>query len=320
MKRRTRNRKGSRSGTRIHLALTRAALSTAARVESKFLSVPISLGLETEVVPDQNPVARAASAFSLQFLLLASAALSLALPANAQSVADLLSGRFSARGIVTAFYEGTEQPPSLVVRIESVYTDYERKGFFRIGLLPVGVMEGVALELNHAEYATNSLAHLHQWLGPHSGKTLELRRLTLLVPAGVTNRLESARARVGAGGKLDLFDGVSLVSGTNHLRAARGTLQVTGARAGEVVLETIPPCTNSLLPHPAKRVTKRGPYRGQDKVSPLHASFGGDARQVSVGVRSQLLAGAKPQSQLRVKCRSTATERTSGHSSAVRSR
>ena len=67
-------------------------------------------------------------------LLLACAALSLALPARAQSVADLLSGRFSARGIVTTFYEGTEQPPSLVVRIESVRTDYQRKGFFRIAL------------------------------------------------------------------------------------------------------------------------------------------------------------------------------------------
>jgi hypothetical protein len=258
MNRWPRNRKDWRSGTQIHPAITRAALSTGGRVKSKFLSVPISLELETEVVPDQDPVVRSASAFRLQLLLLASAVLSLALPAHAQSVADLLSGRFSGRGIVTTFYEGTEQPPSLVVRIESVHTDYQRKGFFRIGLLPVGVMEGVALELNHPEYWTNSLAHLHQWLGPNSAKTLELRRLTLLVPADVTNRLESARARVGAGGKLDLFDGVSLVSGTNHLRAARGTLQVTGARAGELVLETIPPCTNSLLAHPETIKNRRG--------------------------------------------------------------
>ena len=250
MKRRPRNRKDWRSGTRSYPTLTRVARNTGGRVKSKFLSVPISLELEAEVVPDQNPVVRSASAFRLQLLLLACAALSLALPAHAQSAADLLSGRLSARGIVTTFYEGTEQPPSLVVRIESVHTDYQRKGFFRIGLLPVGVMEGIAFELNHPDNATNSLALLLQWLGPHSAKTLELRRLTLLVPVGATNRLESARARVGAGGKLDLFDGVSLVSGTNQLRAARGALQIAGAHAGELVLETVPPCTNNLLTHP----------------------------------------------------------------------
>jgi hypothetical protein len=250
MKRRPRNRKNWRSGARFNPEFTRAALSTGARTKSNFQSVPISLELEAEVVSDKYPLVRSGATFRLQLLLLATALLSLALPAQAQSVADLLSGRFSTRGIVMSFYEGIEQPPALVVRIESVYTDHQRKGFFRIGLLPVGVMDGVALELNHSEYWTNSLAHLHQWLGPHSAKTLELRRLTLLVPAGVTNRLESARARVGAGGKLDLFDGVSLVSGTNHLRAARGALQVAGARTGELVLETIPPCTNSLLTHP----------------------------------------------------------------------
>ena len=250
MKRRPRNRRNWRSGTRFNPDFTRAALSTGARIKSTHLSV---LELETKVVPDQNPAVRSGATFKLQLLLLAIALLSLALPAQAQSVADLLSGRSSTRGIVVSFYEGTEQPPALVVRIESVYTDHQRKGFFRIGLLPVGVMDGVALELNHSEYWTNSLAHLHQWLKPNSAKTLELRRFTLLVPAGVTTRLESARARVGAGGRLNLFDGVSLISGTNHMRAARGALQVTGAHAGELVLETIPPCTNSLLTQPLKR-------------------------------------------------------------------
>ena len=223
------------------------------RGESRSLSVPVSLELEPEVMPDQNQVVRPSSAFRLQLLLLASVVISLALPAQAQSVSDLLSARSSARGVVTTFYQGTEQPPSLVVRIEGVYTDYQRKGFFRIGLLPVGVLEGVVLELNHLEYWTNSMAQLHRWLESRSVKTMEMRRLTLLMPAGVTNRLESVRARVGAGGKLHLFDGVSFVSGTNHLRAARGTLQLTGARAGELVLETLPPCTNSLLTHAESR-------------------------------------------------------------------
>lgn len=243
MKRRPCNRRDWRSGGSNSSRTDRCAAQHGGRGEIRTLSVPVSLKLEPEVVPNQNQ----SSVFRLQLLLLAVVVVSLALPAQAQSVGDLLSARSSARGVVTTFYQGTEQPPSLVVRIEGVYTDYQRKGFFRIGLLPVGVLEGVVLELNHPEYWTNSMAQLYRWLESRSVKTMEMRRLTLLMPAGVTNRLESVRARVGVGGKLHLFDGVSLISGTNHLQAARGTLQVTGAHAGELVMETSPPCTNSLF-------------------------------------------------------------------------
>ena len=78
-----------------------------------------------------------------------------------------------------------------------VYTDYERKGFFRIGLLPIGVMEGVTFELQHPESVTNGLAELNQWLGAKAAKRLELRRVNFLVSAPATNHLATGRARVG---------------------------------------------------------------------------------------------------------------------------
>ena len=76
-------------------------------------------------------------------------------------------------------------------------------------------MEGVTFELRHPESVTNSLAQLHQWLGPRAARRLELRRVRFVVSAPVTNRLETGRARLAAGGRLALFDGVSFVSGTN---------------------------------------------------------------------------------------------------------
>jgi hypothetical protein len=135
----------------------------------------------------------------------------------------------------------------MVVRLDRVYTDYQSKGFFRIGLLPIGVMEGVTFQLRHPDSVTNALAQMHQWLGAGAAKRLELRRVKFLVPAPVNARLESGRAQVAPGGKLELFDGVSFASGTNQMRAARGVLQITGEQAGQLVMETAPPWTNNLF-------------------------------------------------------------------------
>ena len=165
----------------------------------------------------------------------------------AQPAADLLTGGFNLKGGVIGLYDGTETEPTVVIRLDEVHKDYERKGFFRIGLLPIGVMKGVTFELHHPESVTNSLAQLHQWLGAGAGKRLELRRVSFLVSAPETNRLETGRARLAADGKLALLDGVRFASGTNQIRAGRGVLQITGAQAGQLVLETTPPWTNTLF-------------------------------------------------------------------------
>jgi len=167
--------------------------------------------------------------------------------ACAQSAAGILAGGFRLRGGVIGLYSGTETEPATVVRLDRAYTDYERKGFFRIGILPIGVMEGVTFELQHPESVTNGLAQLHQWLEARAASRLELRRVSFLVSAPVTNRLETGRVRPAADGKLALLDGVSFVSGTNQMQAARGVLQITGAQAGQLVLATTPPWTNNLL-------------------------------------------------------------------------
>ena len=167
----------------------------------------------------------------------------------AQSAAGILAGGFGLKGAVIGLYSGAEAEPAAVVRLDRVYTDYERKGFFRIGILPIGVMEGVTFELLQPQSVTNGLAQLDHWLGATAARRLELRRVSFLVSAPVTNRLETGRVRPAAGGKLALLDGVNFMSGTNQMRAARGVLQITGAQVGQLVMETTPPWTNNLFGH-----------------------------------------------------------------------
>jgi len=167
--------------------------------------------------------------------------------ACAESAADLVAGGVRLKGGVIHLYSGAEAEPATVVRMDKVYTDYQSKGFFRIGLLPIGVMVGVTFELQHPESVTNGLTQLHQWLGANAAKRLELRRVNFLVSAPMTNRLETGRARVAAGGKLEMFDGVRFVSGTNQMQAVRGVLQITGEQVGQLVIATTPPWTNNLF-------------------------------------------------------------------------
>jgi hypothetical protein len=165
----------------------------------------------------------------------------------AQSAADVLAGESRFKGGVVALYNPKEMDAAAVVRFTQAYTDYESKGFFRIGILPIGVVEGVVFELPHPESVTNSLARVHQWLGPRTPKRLELRHVSFVVSAPTTNRLETGRARLAAEGKLALLDGVTFTSGTNQIQAARGALQITGTQAGQLVMETVPPCTYNLF-------------------------------------------------------------------------
>jgi len=167
----------------------------------------------------------------------------------AQSASDFVAGGFGLKGGVINLYDGPEAEPAVVIRLDDLHNDYQTKGFFRIGLLPMGVMDGVTFELRHPESVTNGLAQLHQWLGTKTAQRLELRRVYFLVSMPVTNRLATGRARLVAGGKLEMFDGVSFRSGANEMQAARGRLQITGEHAGQLVMETTPPWTNNLFSH-----------------------------------------------------------------------
>lgn len=139
--------------------------------------------------------------------------------------------------------------PSMIVRVDSIFTDYERKGFFRIGVLPLEVMEGVTFEVCRPEPVTNSLAQLQDWIGSQAAKRLEFRKVSFLAVAGGTNRLDSGRARIGSDGKWELLDGVRFLSGTNQLEAARATIQMAGEATGQIIMGSTPPFTNNLFAH-----------------------------------------------------------------------
>ena len=169
------------------------------------------------------------------------------LQASGQSVAGSFAIGSGLEGGAFTLYDETQTAPVLQVRLDKVYTDYETKGFFRIGILPLAVLEGVSFQLEPAASVTNSLAQMHRWLGGGAARRLELRRVSLLISGPITNRLEAGRVRLAGAGQLDLLDGVRFATGTNQLYSAGARLQATGPQAGRLILEGAPPRTNSLF-------------------------------------------------------------------------
>ncbi|HOX02103.1 MAG TPA: hypothetical protein P5555_07165 [Candidatus Paceibacterota bacterium] len=162
-----------------------------------------------------------------------------------------LGGLFSANGrirrAVVPIYMGRNPEPSMILRAESIYKDYERKAFFRIGALPVKVAEGVSFEIRDIESVTNSLALLDRWLSPRAAERLELRQAAFQIGTAAPNRLQAGRVRVRQAGRWELDGGVHLQIGTNGVHASSATLQVAGSQTGTLVMDTRPPWTTNIF-------------------------------------------------------------------------
>ena len=167
--------------------------------------------------------------------------------AHAQLMHDLLSGKIEMEKVVVPFRAEAKAAPALTMHVDRVYTDYQRKGFFRIGVLPIAVFEGVRFDISGLAQATNGLAHAQRWLGTIPAKRLELRNVEFVIPAGRTNCLQCADARILADGKWQLSGGVTLCFGAGEIRASQAVLQVTGAKAGQVTIGMDPILVTNLF-------------------------------------------------------------------------
>ena len=167
------------------------------------------------------------------------------LAARGQTAVDWMQAARGAQHLVIPRYSEPDKALYAVIRVDKVYTEYEKRGFFRIGAFPIAVLEGVTYEVKDPAPAAKNLARLRSWLGGDAGGHVELRAVKLV--ASPTSSLEAGRLVFLDNDRWQLVNGVKLISGANEVRAESATLRVAGARAGELVLQTAPPSTNNFL-------------------------------------------------------------------------
>ncbi len=157
------------------------------------------------------------------------------LPGAANGQGLPLSSRTKISGAVIPIFLEDNRPAAAVLKVDKVYTEYQRRGFFRIGLLPLVVMEGVKIDFRQVDAASSALARLPKELKPWAGsRMLELRDVKFAFPAEPKERLRAAKVRWLENGQWQLSNGVAIQMATNEVKVQQALLQIAGPSAGVV--------------------------------------------------------------------------------------
>lgn len=145
-----------------------------------------------------------------------------------------------ARNLAVGIYAGSA--PALVgtLRVERVFTEQQRFGFFRVKLMPLLVAQGVRLELDEAQAGTNWTAGFRVKLAPVARSSrIEWRGVSLSFAGESEPRLQARRLQLPDQPATDhcLLEDVTLETDAGLVQASRATL-LLGASAGTVVWES----------------------------------------------------------------------------------
>lgn len=140
--------------------------------------------------------------------------------------------------VTVPVYLGANAEPSLVLHVRELSGGYERRGFFRIGVLPVLVADGVTIEVRNETEAARALRRIPSSLAPHANRGLaELRHVTFQFRRSDRPTIEAGRIRLGSGPRWSLED-VRVHLATGDLELRRAALAVTGAEAGRLTWDS----------------------------------------------------------------------------------
>lgn len=139
----------------------------------------------------------------------------------------------TANEVTLSEYDSKDLSLVFQVHAARIFTDYERRGFFRIGLLPIPVAEDVQVQIQSADCLTNALFALRSWNQPSVGvRRLELRNLEIKLFGEKQSRLRAVTARVGQNGTVELSTVSVFGIAGQQASIPKAILQIAGSSAG----------------------------------------------------------------------------------------
>jgi hypothetical protein len=151
-----------------------------------------------------------------------------------------LDSRQQGKKVMAALYEGAELQPVAVFRAERIFGDYQRRGFFRIGALPLLVLDGLSIELHDPARLPNALTTLSERFNAlrSAKKAVEGRDFRLSFAAEKAGGLRASRVRLESATAWHLQEGTIQPAGGALIRFRQGTLTIAGPQAGQFTGET----------------------------------------------------------------------------------
>ncbi len=108
-------------------------------------------------------------------------------------------------GAVIPVFSNGGGKPSAIVRVGAIHNGFQRRAFFRIGVLPAVVAEDVEIELLEAPGMDGLLSRLRAGLpGMRSTDALEMKRFSIRFSGETEPRLKAKEAHIDSDGSLRL--------------------------------------------------------------------------------------------------------------------
>lgn len=131
-------------------------------------------------------------------------------------------------GLVLPIYLRGDSRAAGVIRVEKVFKDSQRRGFFRIGLFPVAVLENVRCQVNRPQDAAAILSEVSGLTRlVRDTKGVEIRGIELRLAGADQPVVEARTAAPSLGGTWSLTGGVKLRVGTQVAQIKSAFLCVT---------------------------------------------------------------------------------------------
>ena len=148
--------------------------------------------------------------------------------------------------------------PVAVIRTEAVRTDYQRKGFFRIGVLPMVVLEGMNVELCDPSRLLTSLTNVNARLTVRGSgrRAIECKGFSLSLPGLAEPVLRAKRVRIENGSQWRLDEGLASGPEGDALVFRSAILKVAGPETGLLVCNTTNGVVQRQLLSPANHGNK----------------------------------------------------------------
>jgi len=179
----------------------------------------------------------ATSHFAMYWTIFIILLLAINSPAVAQS--SFLNSSARATKVTMSIYPEVGLTPLATFRAEQIHGDYQKRGFFRIGVLPMVVLEELSLELRDTNQLSAALtrANIHFGSRNKSSEVLEGRNFSLSFTGQTNGVLHARTIQLGSRAEWVLHEGTISQRDMPPIPFRRATLTIAGPKAGELTYD-----------------------------------------------------------------------------------
>jgi hypothetical protein len=145
-----------------------------------------------------------------------------------------------ASNVCVAVYLKSELLPVATVRAGAIHKDYQRRGFFRIGVLPMLALEGLTLEVRDPEHLSGVLTNATAFLARkgEASKAVEGRDFVLSFSSKPDGRVTARSVRLEGREAWSLAQGTVEMPPGQPVNFRQATLTISSPQAGDLLCET----------------------------------------------------------------------------------